>query len=94
MNKLPKILSIFSFILCFGLINVFAQYGGSNITRHNLNPAEIEKIIKNIADKEGEFREALKNYVFNRYAVIQTVGLGGQVTGDYRRDSYMSFNSD
>jgi hypothetical protein len=93
MNKLQKII-VFSFVLCFGLMNVFAQFGESNIVRKDLGQTEIDKIIKNIAFKEGEFREALKNYVFNRSAVIQTVGLGGQVTGEYRRDSFLTFNSD
>jgi hypothetical protein len=93
MNKLQKII-IFSFVLCFGLMNVFAQAGASNIVRKDLSQAEIDKIIKNIAFKEGEFREALKNYVFNRSAVVQTVGLGGQVTGEFRRDSFLTFNSD
>jgi hypothetical protein len=91
MNKLSKII-IFAFVLCFGLINAFAQAGTSNIVRHELSQAEIDRIIRNIADKEGEFREALKNYVFKRSAVIQTVGLGGQITGEFRRDSFMTFS--
>lgn len=82
---------VFSLVMCFGLANVFAQ---SNIVKKDLSQAEIDKIIKNVAEKEGEFREALKNYVFNRFAVIQTVGFGGQITGEFRRDSFLTFNSD
>ncbi len=92
MSKLQKIVIVF-FVLCLGLTNIFAQTT-SNIVRHDLSQAEIDKIIRNVAKAEGEFREALKNYVFNRYAVMQTVGLGGQVTGEYRRDSFMTFNGD
>jgi hypothetical protein len=91
MNKLSKII-IFAFVLCFGLVTAFAQAGTSNIVRHELSQAEIDRIVRNIADKEGEFREALKNYVFKRSAVIQTVGLGGQITGEFRRDSFMTFS--
>ncbi|MBX7169758.1 MAG: hypothetical protein K1X72_02300 [Pyrinomonadaceae bacterium] len=88
MSKLQKII-IFSFVLCLGLTNIFAQTT-SNIVRHDLSQAEIDKIIKTFAHKESEFREALKNYIFNRYVVVQTVGLGGQITGELRRDSFMS----
>ena len=87
---LQKII-IFSLVMCFGLGTVFAQ---SSIVKKDLSQAEIDKIIKNVAEKEGEFREALKNYVFNRFAVIQTVGFGGQITGEFRRDSFLTFNSD
>lgn len=87
---LQKII-IFSLVMCFGLGTVFAQ---SNIVKKDLSQAEIDKIIKNVAEKEGEFREALKNYVFNRFAVIQTVGFGGQITGEFRRDSFLTFNTD
>ncbi|MDQ3129201.1 MAG: hypothetical protein M3Q99_00370, partial [Acidobacteriota bacterium] len=34
------------------------------------------------------------NYIFNRSATVQTVGLGGQITGTYRRDSFMSLLED
>lgn len=90
MNKLPKIF-LFLFVLCVGLSNVLAQ---SNIVRKDLSQAEIDRILKNVAGKEDEFREALKNYVFNRYATIQTVGFGGQITGEFRRDSFLTFGSD
>ena len=80
--------------MCFSLVNIFAQTATSSIVRKDLSQAEVDKIIKNVVLKEGEFREALKNYVFNRFAVIQTIGLGGQVTGEFRRDSFLTFNSD
>ena len=92
MNKLQKIL-LFSVVLCGSLINVLAQ-SPSNIVRKDLSQAEIDRIVKNFTGKEAEFREALKNYVFNRSAVIQTVGMGGQITGEYRRDSFMTFTSE
>lgn len=92
MKNLQKII-IVSFMLCFGLVNAFAQTS-SNIVKKDLSQAEIDKIIRNIAKAENEFRDALKNYVFNRSAVVQTVGLGGQITGEFRRDSFLTFSSD
>ncbi len=92
MKKLQKII-IVAFILCFGLVNVFAQTS-SNIVKKDLSQAEVDKILKNVVAKESEFRDALKNYVFNRFVVVQTVGLGGQITGEMRRDSFMTFNTD
>ncbi len=91
MNKLLKIL-VFSIVMCFGLVNILAQSEASNIVRKDLSQAEIDRILKNAVDKESEFREALKNYIFHRYAVIQSIGLGGQVSGEYRRDSFMSIS--
>lgn len=91
MNKFPRII-IVSLILCLGLINVFAQ-SPSNIVRKDLSQAEINRIIKTFTDNEEEFREALKNYVFNRTAIVQSVGLGGNITGEFRRDSFMTFSS-
>jgi hypothetical protein len=59
-----------------------------------LSPAEIDRIIKRFTANEGDFRAALTNYVFNRFASVSTVGLGGNITGTFRRDSFMSLNAD
>ncbi len=59
-----------------------------------LSAAETDRIIAGFTKNEGAFREALTNYVFNRSATVQTVGMGGQITGTYRRDSFMTFSSD
>ena len=91
MNKLRKII-ILSFVLCLGIVSLAAQTP-SGIVRKDLSQAEIDRVINKFTDNEEDFREALKNYVFNRSAVIQTVGLGGNITGEFRRDSYMTFSS-
>jgi hypothetical protein len=90
--KRIKIIVFSLMVLCFSTAGVFAQ--NSKIVKTNLSPAEIDRIVKNFTAKEGEFRDALTNYVFNRSATIQTVGMGGQVTGTYRRDSFMTFAKD
>ncbi|HBR55970.1 MAG TPA: hypothetical protein DEA22_00615 [Blastocatellia bacterium] len=83
-----------------GLISVSALFGqtsraadSSNIVRTSLSPTEADRIIRKFTDNESQFRDALTNYVFNRSATIQTVGLGGQITGTYRRDSFLTFTS-
>lgn len=88
--KLFNLLCLFT-LLAFGAMPHLAQNG---IEPHPLPKTETDRIIKKFTDNEGAFREALTNYVFNRSATIQTVGLGGQITGTYRRDSFMTFTSE
>lgn len=77
--------------LLFALVLVFPAYGQN---AGQPSQAEIDRIIKKFTDNEGEFRAALTSYVFNRYATVNTIGLGGQISGTFRRDSFMTFNSD
>jgi hypothetical protein len=79
----------FLFTAIFSL-SVFGAFAQDTITRNNLSQAEIDRIVKNFTTKEGEFRSALTQYVFNRSASISTIGLGGNLTGTFRRDSFMS----
>lgn len=62
----------------------------SNIVKKDLSAAEIDRIVKTFTQHEKESREALRSYVFNRSATIQTLGLGGQVSGVFRRDSFLT----
>lgn len=62
--------------------------------RQGPSQADIDKIVKRFTANEAEFREALTGYVFNRSASVSTVGLGGNITGTFRRDSFMSLNPD
>jgi hypothetical protein len=78
-------------ILLSAIIAVKSQNRTEQITPVKLSQEEINRIIKSFTEKEREFREALKRYVFNRSVTIQTIGLGGNVTGTYRRDSFMTF---
>jgi hypothetical protein len=43
--------------------------------------------------KETEFQRAFTRYAFRRDAVFQSVGLGGQVTGEYHRLSHIRFDA-
>jgi hypothetical protein len=57
-----------------------------------LSQAEIDKIIRAFTAKETEFRHALAEYAFQRDALIQTIGIGGEVTGEYHRSSRFVFD--
>jgi hypothetical protein len=78
--------------ILLSMVPAFGQTAASNIVKTDLSPAEIDRIVKKFTQNEALFREALNVYAFNRYAAMSTVGMGGQITGTYRRDSYLTFN--
>jgi TonB family protein len=57
-----------------------------------LSQAQIDKIISAFTAKETQFRRALNEYAFKRDALIQVIGMGGQVTGEYHRVSDFTFD--
>lgn len=54
--------------------------------------ANPEKIIQAFTAKEVEFRRALNTYSFKRDALMQSIGMGGQVIGEYHRVSLFTFD--
>lgn len=74
---------------CFLLTTAsFGQTSGSA----GLNQAEIDRIVQRFTAKETQFRQALNQYSFKRDAIVQSLGMGGQVTGEYRRVSFFTFD--
>jgi TonB family protein len=57
-----------------------------------IDQAEADKIIRAFTAKEVEFRKALNSYSFKRDALIQSIGMGGQVIGEYHRVSQFTFD--
>ena len=57
-----------------------------------LTPAQVDSIIRKFTAKETEFRRALNSYAFKRDALIQEIGMGGQVVGEYHRVSDFTFD--
>ena len=53
---------------------------------------DVAAIIRGFTTKETEFRQALNQYAFKRDATVQTVGLGGEITGEYHRVSQFVFD--
>ena len=58
----------------------------------SLSPAQIDEIIRKFTAKETEFRKALNDYAFKRDALVQEIGMGGQVVGEYHRVSNFTFD--
>jgi TonB family protein len=50
------------------------------------------RIIRSFTAKEAEFRNALNSYSIKRDALIQSIGMGGQVMGEYHRVSNFTFD--
>ena len=82
--------AVFVFLLFATAPAVFGQ--GSAISSGDLSPSEADRILKAFTAKESEFRQALNQYSFKRDAVLQSIGMGGQVTGEYHRVSYFTFD--
>jgi hypothetical protein len=53
---------------------------------------DVERIIREFTTKEAMFRSALNQYSFKREAIVQTIGMGGQISGEYRRVSRFVFD--
>src|SRR6266446_699519 len=64
----------------------------TTIIPSTLSAAQVDAIVRAFTAKETHFRQALNTYAFKRDALVQTIGMGGQVTGEYHRVSYFTFN--
>lgn len=84
------LLTVIVCLAAFGAGAVKAQ--DETIVRTNLSQAEIDRIVQTFTTKEAMLRTVLSQYVFNRSAAISTIGLGGNITGTYRRDSFMNIS--
>jgi TonB family protein len=71
--------------------NLLAQSAATD-TNGAISPAQAERIIQTFSTKEAEFRRALNSYSFKRDALIQSIGMGGQVIGEYHRVSNFTFD--
>ena len=85
-----KVLSTFVLVVLLSAAsatNLIAQTDGGAPTQ-----AEIDRIISRFTAKEAQFRRALNSYSFKRDALIQSIGMGGQVIGEYHRVSQFTFD--
>jgi muconolactone delta-isomerase len=57
-----------------------------------MKDVEVDRIVRAFTAKETEFRQALSNYAFKRDAIVQTIGMGGGITGEYHRISQFSLD--
>ncbi|HKQ99588.1 MAG TPA: energy transducer TonB [Pyrinomonadaceae bacterium] len=56
-------------------------------------PVDVNKVIQAFTAKETQFRRALNEYAFKREAIIQVIGMGGQVVSEYHRVSHFTFDN-
>ena len=84
-----KKLLIYAFVVTACAFATPQSFGQTNGT---LAQPDVDRIIAAFTRKETEFRTALNNYSFKRDALIQRLGMGGQVTGEYHRVSIFSFD--
>ncbi len=89
---MKKLIAATVSILTFCVFAAVAQ--PTTIAPSTLSKAEIDAIIAKFTENEGRFREALTSYAFYRNASISTIGLGGQITGTFRRDSFLALTKD
>ncbi len=90
-----KILSktgIFTAAFLFVILSSASRGSAQDAVNSALPPAEVERIVKTFTGKEGQFREALNKYSFKRDAILQSLGMGGQITGEYHRVSVFTFD--
>ena len=94
--------SLMRFALCVGLMLMAVHLapaqqatadnkGPTTSGSANLSQAQIDEIVRKFTAKESEFRKALNEYAFKRDALIQELGMGGQVIGEYHRISDFTF---
>jgi hypothetical protein len=89
MTAKRQILALVLFFLSTASL-VWAQGSGNN--SGPLSQAEVDRLIRAFTAKETEFRQALNLYSFKRDALLQSIGMGGQITGEYHRVSYFTFD--
>jgi hypothetical protein len=68
------------------------QVSSSSAPAASTGAVDVERIIREFTIKEATFRQALNQYSFKREAIVQTIGMGGQISGEYRRVSRFVFD--
>ena len=86
MRIFPIILALTVVVLSPFSVSAQADQNGA------LGSTEVDRIVRAFVAKEIEFRRALNQYSFKRDVLVQKVGMGGQVTGEYHRVSNFTFD--
>src|SRR5215217_6457115 len=85
--KIPRMIAMLA-LLALSSFSVLAQTNGAG----PMDSVESNRIVRSFTTKEAEFRRALNSYSFKRDALIQSIGMGGQVIGEYHRVSNFTFD--
>lgn len=93
MGKSPvKTLKFLALLTGLCLLEAMPAFSQSLSNSADLPQAEVDRIINTFTAKESQFRKALNEYSFKRDAILQSMGMGGQITGEYHRVSYFTFD--
>ena len=88
---MKRLLSLFFALLAAAAVSAGAAFAQAATTPASAKAAggavDTDAIIRAFAAKEAQFRKALNEYGFKRDAVIQVIGMGGQIAGEYHRVS-------
>lgn len=79
-------------LICAVLIYLGISQAASGQIRTIEQPPDVDKIIAKFAAKESEFQEARNYYTFRQEVRIQTIGGGGNPTGEFLRISDILFD--
>jgi hypothetical protein len=87
----------FSFLLAFSVVTTSSVSAAPRRQQQTAaanagGSVDTGRIVRAFTAKETEFRKALNGYTFTRDALLHTVGMGGQITGEYNRVSQFTFN--
>jgi TonB family protein len=89
--RISPIIAVVAFVVLTTL-NASAQVQTKAVAAGPADNVDTARIIKAFTTKEAEFRNALNSYSFKRDALIQSIGMGGQVMGEYHRVSNFTFD--
>lgn len=93
---MPAVLAAFTLN---GPLAVRAQQVAPPVANNTAAPAaavnvDVDRIVRAFTAKETDFRQALNQYTFKRDAIVQSIGMGGQIAGEYHRVSRFVFGDD
>jgi len=98
-GAVPRLIVIMVAGVLFSSAGAFAQQTATSKNpappisgSSTLSQAQIDSIISAVTIKETQFRQALNEYAFKRDALVQEIGMGGQVVGEYHRVSNFTFD--
>jgi hypothetical protein len=85
---------VISLVLVFAVLATSIDTAGQTpaADKSGGGAVDVNAIVRAFTAKETEFRRALNRYTFTRDALLQTVGVGGQVSGEYNRVSQFTYN--
>jgi hypothetical protein len=94
--KTPGKSRLLATTLLFLLASTARLVGAQDLSSNSSvpSPAEVEKIIRTFTTKETQFRQALNEYSFKRDAIMQAIGMGGQIIGEFHRTSLFTFDDE